>query len=522
MITDNSKKCVSREIGLGIGAIFGKYFLKTQHLHYGYWTSELEIDIANLHIAQENYAQFLVSHIPDGVKTILDVGCGFGETAKKLLDMGYQVDCVSPSPFLSKQARELLGNASYIFECYYEQLQTENRYDLILFSESFQYIDIEEAIEKTLGFLNQGGYVLICDFFKKESPYKSPLSGGHPLTRFYNIVSEYPLESVKDLDITEGMAPTLDIANDMFKEVIEPTANLSQQLLENRYPFMSKFVKWVYRKKINKINEKYFTGERTGENFKKFKSYRLLLYKKITLKKAYHLDFRDAYLGNVGLKFEEKIKVSALKNLTDSNKRLNYIVRQLKRWRTTALVATLTILIVADILTGKKPHELFPPDISIMAIIGLIFVLTGVFIRFWARGHLVEGRLFTTGAYSVVRHPLYLGTLLVVSGVLFQLNGWLNWVVVLPLFTIFYGAAIIYEERSLEKKFGRQWQLYKAKVPVIIPSLRNWSFPTQTRKCNWKVYLSTRESWITLALLSLPLLIELIIEDFVFESLLGV
>jgi len=300
-------KRVSREIGLEVGAICIKYFLKSQHLHYGYWTNDLQVDIANLPIAQENYAKFLISHIPDGVKTILDIGCGFGETAKKLLDMGYQVDCVSLSPFLSKQARELLGNASHIFECYYQQLQTEKTYDLILFSESFQYIDIEEAIEKTLGFLNQSGYILICDFFKKESPYKSPISGGHPLKRFYDIVSEYPLELVKDLDITEGMAPTLDIANDMFKEVIEPTINLTQQFLDNKYPFMSKFVKWMYRKKINKINKKYFTGERTGENFRKFKSYRVLLYKRTSLEKARQLDFRDAYIKTSGESLREKL-----------------------------------------------------------------------------------------------------------------------------------------------------------------------------------------------------------------------
>jgi len=518
---DKLQKTVSRNVGIEIGAIFSKYFLKSQHLHYGYWTNDLQVDIANLPIAQENYAKFLISHIPDGVRTILDVGCGFGQIAKKLVDMGYHVDCVSPSQFLSKKARELLGNTSHIFECYYQQLQTEKRYDLILFSESFQYIDIEEAIEKTLGFLNQGGYILICDFFKKESPYKSSLSGGHPLRRFYNIVSEYPLEPVKDLDITEGMASTLDIANDMLKEVIEPTITLSEQFLENRYPFMSKFVKWIYRNKINKINEKYFTGERTGENFKKFKSYRLLLYKKTSLEKAWQLDFRNAYLGNVGLKFEEKIKLSAIIRLANSL-RFESVLNYLRKRRTLALKLVFPIIIIENILAGEKPHELGISGISIMAVIGLLFVLAGVFIRFWARGHLVKGRLFTIGAYSVVRHPLYLGTLLVVSGVLFQLNCWLNWVVVLPLFTIFYGAAIIYEERSLEKKFGRQWQLYKAKVPVIIPSLRNWSFPTQTRKCNWKAYLSTRESWITLALLSLPFLIELIIEDFVFESLLGV
>jgi len=278
--TRRGKKTDSREIGLEIGSILGKYFLKLDHLHYGYWANGLEVDIANLRIAQENHANFLISHIPQGTETILDVGCGTGQIAKKLLDIGYQVDCVSPSPFLTEQARDLLGNRSHIFECLYEQLQTENRYDVILFSESFQYIDIEEGIKKTLVFLNRDGHMLICDFFKKEMPWKSIISGGHRLKMFYDIVSNYPLRLIKDLDITEETAPTIDIIDDAFKKAVHPAVVLVQQLLEDRYPFMSKFLKWMYRKKISKIDKKYFNGEKTGENFKKFKSYRLLLYRR--------------------------------------------------------------------------------------------------------------------------------------------------------------------------------------------------------------------------------------------------
>jgi len=274
------KKEVSREIGLEIGSICGKYFLKLDHLHYGYWTDGLEVDISNVHIAQENYTDFLISHIPESAKNILDVGCGTGQIARKLIVMGYKVDCVSSSHFFAGQVRELLGNSSHIFECSYEQLQTENRYDVILFSESFQYIDIEEGIRKTVNFLNPDGYLLICDFFRKKSLGKSNISGGHPLEMFHNIVSEYPLRLIKDLDITEETSPSIDVLNDTFTKAVHPTVILTQQLLENRYPFASKVIKWAYRKKISKIDKKYFNGEKTGENFKKFKSYRLLLYKK--------------------------------------------------------------------------------------------------------------------------------------------------------------------------------------------------------------------------------------------------
>lgn len=274
------KKTVSREIGLEIGSICGKYFLKLEHLHYGYWTEDLKVEIGNVHIAQENYANFLISHIPQGTKRILDVGCGSGQMAKKLTDLGYKVDCVSPSHFLAGQARQLLGDASCVFECFYEQLQTENRYDLILFSESFQYIDMEKNFSKTLDLLNPRGHMLICDYFRKETSEKSNISGGHSLKTFYDTVLQYPFERVKDIDITPQTAPNMDVLNDTFKKAVVPTVVLARQLLESRYPLASKIVNWLYRKKISKIDQKYFQGEKTGEQFMKFKSYRLLLFKK--------------------------------------------------------------------------------------------------------------------------------------------------------------------------------------------------------------------------------------------------
>ena len=275
-----NKKTLSRETGIEIAAICGRHFLKLEHLHYGYWTKDLEVDLANLRIAQENYVDFLISNIPDGVNSILDVGCGTGQIAKRLTDTGYKVDCVSPSLVFAQQTRDLLPEKSKVFECYYEQLQTENRYDLVLFCESFQYIDPEKAMKKTFALLDREGHLLICDVFRVDTKEKSPLSGGHNLTNFYNIVSEYPLSLVKNLDITEETAPNIDIENRVFKEVVGPVTNLVGNLLDSRYPLLSKVLKWKYKRKIEKIRHKYFTGQRTGENFKKFKSYRLLLYKK--------------------------------------------------------------------------------------------------------------------------------------------------------------------------------------------------------------------------------------------------
>ncbi|HUW19423.1 MAG TPA: class I SAM-dependent methyltransferase [Sedimentisphaerales bacterium] len=277
---ERAKKHLSREVGLEIGSICGKYFLKLEDLHYGYWTDGLEVDISNLHIAQENYSKFLISHIPEAVKTILDVGCGTGGLARRLVEMGYEVDGVSPSPFFAAQGRDLLGGQTNIFECRYEELQTQKRYDLALFSESFQYLGMETALEKTCRFLNPGGYMLICDVFSKDIEGKGLQRGGHKLSKFRQVMTKYPFEPVEDLDITEETAPTIDIMGDVLRNVGEPIFHLGLRFLADRYPVAFKFLRWKYGKQVNKMREKYFNGDRTGETFKNFKSYRLVLCRK--------------------------------------------------------------------------------------------------------------------------------------------------------------------------------------------------------------------------------------------------
>ena len=77
------RKVDTKEIGLEIGLIIGKHFFHTEYLHYGYWTNDLDINLLNLPQAQENHSNFIISHIPEGTKTILDVGCGVGRFALK-------------------------------------------------------------------------------------------------------------------------------------------------------------------------------------------------------------------------------------------------------------------------------------------------------------------------------------------------------------------------------------------------------------------------------------------------------
>ena len=282
LLWDNMKKnrIETKELGLLASSIFGKYFFDTEDLHFGYWTEDLGVNRNNFARAQENHSNFIMSHIPENTKTILDIGCGTGTLAAKLLNKGFNVDCVSPSPMLTEYAVEILGNRSTIFKCLFEEMESDKRYDTLVFSESFQYIELSTALRQSLNFLKQGGHLLICDFFKTDAIGKGPIGGGHRLSRFYDAISQYPFKLVEDIDITEQTAPNLDLFKEVLDSVGLPIRKLIFHYLDNNRPLISKLLRWRYRRKIEKTDKRYFSGAINAENYKKHNSYRLLQYRK--------------------------------------------------------------------------------------------------------------------------------------------------------------------------------------------------------------------------------------------------
>ena len=79
-------------------------------------------------------------------------------------------------------------------------------------------------------------------------------------------------------------------------------------------------------------------------------------------------------------------------------------------------------------------------------------------------------KIVTTGVYSIVRHPQYLGGLLAHIGFSFLWSG-LYCLLSTPLI-----AAVVYfiskkEEIELTKEFGQKYMDYKKNTPMLLPRL---------------------------------------------------
>lgn len=275
-------KVDSKEVGLVAGLNLFNFFLGTKDLHYGLWEDNLKVTIQNLPEAQRRYSDFLISHIPQDVKTILDVGCGAGGLASELMERGFKVEGVSPSPLLSETAQVQAGDDFLIHHGRFEDVQfsLDEQYDMVMFSESFQYITLNMVLEKAQSLLRPGGYILICDFFKTNAPGKSVIGGGHGFDDFLQVLEQSGLNTLEQKDITKQTAPNLDLVNQMGRDLLLPTMKLIGYTFSNNRPWLAKIFTWKFRKRLDKINYKYLSGERNAEAFAKHKIYKLFLLQK--------------------------------------------------------------------------------------------------------------------------------------------------------------------------------------------------------------------------------------------------
>jgi protein-S-isoprenylcysteine O-methyltransferase Ste14 len=82
--------------------------------------------------------------------------------------------------------------------------------------------------------------------------------------------------------------------------------------------------------------------------------------------------------------------------------------------------------------------------------------------------------LNTTGVYSVVRHPLYLGNFLIGLGAALVPFAWWLPLLYLTTFWLYYERIMFAEETYLQNKFGEQFIEWASRTPAFVPRLSRW------------------------------------------------
>jgi protein-S-isoprenylcysteine O-methyltransferase Ste14/membrane-associated phospholipid phosphatase len=100
--------------------------------------------------------------------------------------------------------------------------------------------------------------------------------------------------------------------------------------------------------------------------------------------------------------------------------------------------------------------------------------------------------LNTTGIYSIVRHPLYLGNFVIWAGIVLFARSISLAAFCLLAFVLYYERIIIAEEEFLSQKFGEVFSKWADKTPMIVPRFKLWRKPAQP--FSWLAVLNREHS----------------------------
>jgi len=127
--------------------------------------------------------------------------------------------------------------------------------------------------------------------------------------------------------------------------------------------------------------------------------------------------------------------------------------------------------------------ELLPQfDIPLISSVGIGCVLVGAVITFFGRTQLgrfggpkivveEDHKLITKGIYNYIRHPMYLGYLVLFSGFCLSFRSYIITVLIASgLFEVFRRRMNL-EERLLEREFGEEYRSYMGRTKRLIPFL---------------------------------------------------
>jgi len=140
-------------------------------------------------------------------------------------------------------------------------------------------------------------------------------------------------------------------------------------------------------------------------------------------------------------------------------------------YRIRALLMVPPMVFVTLCTWSEVEHELL-----VFGLGGSVFVV-GLLMRLWAQTHLhyrlPESKvLTTTGPYSLVRNPIYIGNTIMLAGVCFLTELFWFAPIMLGYCALVYSLVVRWEESHLGRKYGRAYASYTRRVPRWLPRCR--------------------------------------------------
>ncbi len=161
------------------------------------------------------------------------------------------------------------------------------------------------------------------------------------------------------------------------------------------------------------------------------------------------------------------------------------------RWRS-FLPLLLIPLSVPALFEAAHIESIIGEDIDdLLSLCCLVFSFSGLVLRAATVGFVLSGTsgrntseqranvLNTTGLYSIVRNPLYLGNFIVIFGLVMAIKVWWFAIIFVLMYWLYIERIIAVEEAYLSTKFGKEYDEWVRATPCFVPRFRYWKRPAE-------------------------------------------
>ena len=149
-----------------------------------------------------------------------------------------------------------------------------------------------------------------------------------------------------------------------------------------------------------------------------------------------------------------------------------------KKWTLSVLTIvhfTIGITCIIEYFIIQREINLF------ITFLGLGMFFFALVVRTWAINALGEYHsphielredqpLIRTGPYKYLRHPIYFSTMFELTGFPLIPNAYYSFTIALFIYMPLLMLRLYYEEKSMDRKFGEEYQSYKKEVRALFPS----------------------------------------------------
>ncbi|MCE2395803.1 class I SAM-dependent methyltransferase [Candidatus Poribacteria bacterium] len=175
--------------------------------------------------------------------------------SRALAKLEYDVTAISPDSNHAKYFENLLSQLTFL-QTKFEDLDIDDKFDLILMSESQNYFPTEIGFRQCTTLLSPEGYLLVSGMFRKDSDSEFT-EVPNTIADYAKTAEKHSLLLIENVDITPNILPTINFIYESMERYVEPSVKMLNQFISSIAPVKSWFIKVFFRKQMKKTLQLY-------------------------------------------------------------------------------------------------------------------------------------------------------------------------------------------------------------------------------------------------------------------------